>query len=266
MESMRGRKDATAFPAPNEERRRTLRPRLAHGLLLAALLSILAGFAGLDRIFYEQVSQRLNTESSPVDRDFYTITRPFWLFCRYAFAHALGGVVIYFLIVGLHSKGFRPANCGLIAVLTAALLANLLQAEIGRLRPNRSNSAHSSVRRHLLAALPHKTSFPSGEAATAFAMAAVLQRVWPRGRYVTYGLALLASTARLVNGAHYLSDVVAGAALGSMIAGSLYRYADRHYEKVKSACQRLYPAACRQAGLPGSPGRAPSRSGSKSGP
>jgi membrane-associated phospholipid phosphatase len=243
---------AGAPSAPREQLCRPLSSYLAPALLAAGLALILAGFAGLDRIFYEQVSRRLNTESSPLDRDFYAVTRPFWLLCRYAFAHALGGTVIYSLLVGLHPRGFRTANCGLVAVLAAALLANLLQAQIGRLRPNRSYSTQIFQRSVAGRVLPNGTSFPSGEAATAFAIAAVLRRAWPRGRYGSYALAVLASIARLVNGAHFISDVAAGAVFGFAVASAVYRYADRYYQRVTSAIWHPWFRAVPPDDLPGS--------------
>lgn len=62
-------------------------------------------------------------------------------------------------------------------------------------------------------------SFPSGHAASAFALASVLD-VDLRGTFgywhlpVVYGAALCVAESRLYNRAHYLSDVIAGSAIG----------------------------------------------------
>jgi membrane-associated phospholipid phosphatase len=54
-------------------------------------------------------------------------------------------------------------------------------------------------------------AWPSGHTQTAFAVAAVMALVAPRWRLPVYLVAGLVGLSRLVNGAHYLSDVVAGA-------------------------------------------------------
>jgi membrane-associated phospholipid phosphatase len=56
-------------------------------------------------------------------------------------------------------------------------------------------------------------SFPSAHAAGAVAMAIGLSWVFPRGKVIFIGLALLASFQRIESGAHWLSDVIAGAAV-----------------------------------------------------
>jgi membrane-associated phospholipid phosphatase len=73
----------------------------------------------------------------------------------------------------------------------------------------------------------HEVSFPSGEAATGFALACVLTRLFPRGRPAFYAGGSLAALARLVNGAHYVSDVAAGAMLGVLVAGAVFKYVER---------------------------------------
>jgi len=57
-------------------------------------------------------------------------------------------------------------------------------------------------------------AFPSGHAALAFATAAALAILMPRWRWAFYGIAALTAAERVLEGAHYPSDVVAAAALG----------------------------------------------------
>jgi membrane-associated phospholipid phosphatase len=74
---------------------------------------------------------------------------------------------------------------------------------VGRERPDGSN----------------RQSFPSGHSAITFAAAAVIQRHlgW-RHSVIAYGVASYVAASRLHDNRHYLSDVVFGAAVGS-IAG-----------------------------------------------
>jgi membrane-associated phospholipid phosphatase len=193
-------------------------------VLLAGLL-ILVGFLGLDRVFYEQVSLRLNTEY-PLDRDFYAVTRPFWLVVRVAFAYGVGGAGAYALIFVLHRERWRAANRMLIAVLVPVVLAFVLEGIIGRLRPNQADShlAFAPPFSALFQTHQRKVCFPSGEATMAFALAGVLARLFPRSTVAFYVLGGLASVSRLINGAHYLSDVAAGALLGFFCARAIYTY------------------------------------------
>jgi membrane-associated phospholipid phosphatase len=61
-------------------------------------------------------------------------------------------------------------------------------------------------------------SFPSGHATTAFALAALLALWYPRWAAGFLALAGLVALSRVVLGAHFPSDVLAGAALGTAVA------------------------------------------------
>lgn len=61
-------------------------------------------------------------------------------------------------------------------------------------------------------------SFPSGHACLAFANAAVLAILLPRWRWVFFVIATVTATERVVENAHFASDVVAGAGLGILCA------------------------------------------------
>ena len=163
----------------------------------AALVVIVLGFLGLDRAFYSNVSCRLETKDNLFDRDFYTVTKPFWWACRYAFAHVIGAVALIAAIAVLHPRRWRAASAAAVAVLVAALVANGAQALIGRPRPNQADLAQRG-----LSADESHAGFPSGEAATALALATVLSRSWPRYRAAFYACGTLTAASRLVTGAH----------------------------------------------------------------
>jgi membrane-associated phospholipid phosphatase len=61
-------------------------------------------------------------------------------------------------------------------------------------------------------------SFPSGDASLAFAMAMSLSITIPRHRWIWWTLAIIVGIERIAENAHYPSDVVAGAALGIIVA------------------------------------------------
>jgi membrane-associated phospholipid phosphatase len=66
--------------------------------------------------------------------------------------------------------------------------------------------------------LPTTASFPSGHAASSAAGAFALSRVWPAAALPLWLLALLVMLSRVVLGVHYVSDVIAGALVGLLVA------------------------------------------------
>lgn len=60
-------------------------------------------------------------------------------------------------------------------------------------------------------------SFPSGHAATAFMAAAVLSHRYPKTRYIMLTIATLVAVGRVIIGAHFIQDIVVGAAIGYTI-------------------------------------------------
>lgn len=66
-------------------------------------------------------------------------------------------------------------------------------------------------------------SFPSGHATTMGALAVGLSLLWPRGLPLFLVAALLVAASRIIVTAHYLSDVLAGAALGAVMAWAIWQ-------------------------------------------
>jgi undecaprenyl-diphosphatase len=71
---------------------------------------------------------------------------------------------------------------------------------------------------HPLVAVPHSYSMPSGHATTAFATAVAIGLVHRRLLAPLLVLASLIAFSRVWLGVHYLTDVVAGAAIGSAVS------------------------------------------------
>jgi undecaprenyl-diphosphatase len=71
---------------------------------------------------------------------------------------------------------------------------------------------------HLVGNPPYGTSFPSGHTTSSFALAVALTIRWPKLGPFVLPLAALIGLSRIVVGAHYPTDVAAGALLGSAVA------------------------------------------------
>ncbi|MHB8901959.1 MAG: phosphatase PAP2 family protein [Thermoguttaceae bacterium] len=87
-------------------------------------------------------------------------------------------------------------------------------------------------------------SFPSAHTATAVGLAAALAWQYPRARVFFFTMAALVATQRVTGGAHFLSDALCGAAVGSVVAtftlhhGRLAAWFDRFEAQTPSSSDR----------------------------
>lgn len=103
----------------------------------------------------------------------------------------------------------------LIAHGAVALLVTLLKHVVGRPRPKFNHAGGFQLWPSMDNGFD---SFPSGHAAAAFTVAAVLARRYPSARWIWYGTAALVTFSRILRGSHFVTDVMAGAILG-LVAG-----------------------------------------------
>ncbi|MHB8139480.1 MAG: phosphatase PAP2 family protein [Smithellaceae bacterium] len=73
------------------------------------------------------------------------------------------------------------------------------------------------------------TSFPSGHSLTAFALATAFSFLYPRWSVFAFIAAVMIALSRVVLTAHYLSDVIAGAAVGIICSLGVKYLFDRLY-------------------------------------
>ena len=130
-------------------------------------------------------------------------------------------VAVALLIIGLMLRMPREAvagRVGLLAVMLGGLSGQVVKNLFCRSRPLAEKSGQFFVEFPCLGKGSGFISFPSGHSVTAFAMAFVLSRAYPRYAFLFYGLAGLVALSRVYLAKHFPSDVVAGAALG-LLAG-----------------------------------------------
>lgn len=168
-----------------------------------------------------------------------------------------GMSAICLLLLGYTAASFRfqaltDARAMLLVVLfsfaASTLIGDPLKELLGRPRPAEELAGQiNTVGRH------GSPSFPSGHAAKSFALALPFVLIVPAGsivvRTVKLSLLLVASLvcySRIALGAHYLSDVLAGAALALAcvpiaiaVANSVYRRGNVTSEKLNTVVMRL---------------------------
>lgn len=120
----------------------------------------------------------------------------------------------------LGMRGFA----GAATVAGAGLLDQVLKNVACRARPMAPGAGAFFTNFPCFPAPYATASFPSGHATTAFATAVVLALWYPRGTGVFVGLAVLVAVSRVMLGAHFPSDVLAGALLGSGVALVVHAY------------------------------------------
>lgn len=142
-------------------------------------------------------------------------------------------------VIGLASSDRRIEDLGLHTVESVAL-GNLITASIkivaGRARPyvSKDNARNFQLFRGLKN--DDYRSFPSGHATAAFAFASIISAEtshwWPDTRWiigpVMYGAATLTGVSRIYNNQHWASDVIAGAAVGTLTGIKVFRYQHSH--------------------------------------
>jgi membrane-associated phospholipid phosphatase len=137
----------------------------------------------------------------------------------------------------LHDASWLAA----IAFASAGLVEFALKHLVGRPRPDVELAGAGLIGPHFLADFD---SFPSGHATSVFTVAAVFAAYYPRLRWPLYALAAAIALGRVYLERHYVSDIVAGAAIGLALAVWVCR--SRHRRAfLRRLC--LEPAADRRA-------------------
>jgi membrane-associated phospholipid phosphatase len=129
-------------------------------------------------------------------------------------------------------------------LLAAGVITPLLKLTVGRLRPVQGGDADEF---HAFSG--RNNSFPSGHATEAFALASVFasrSRGWVVPT-IAYALASGVAFARVNDRAHFASDVVAGAVVGTLVGRSIVH---RHSDKTENSVPSVLPFVTRRgAGL-----------------
>jgi undecaprenyl-diphosphatase len=128
-----------------------------------------------------------------------------------------------------------------MAIVSSGLFCDLVKLLVGRSRPKLLyESSIYSFNAFSTEAVWH--SFPSGHTVTIFALAAAIKCLVPRWQYYLYSIAGVVAASRVIVGAHFVSDVVAGSVIGIAVTDMLcHWFASRRwvFEHDKNGCIRV---------------------------
>jgi len=194
-------------PTANRSQDERLR-RLGHWLSVVGVLAIAASL--LIMRVDQQLSSAIRLGKIPGDlRKMIDLSE--------AFAHGSGVAAILVALYLCSSRSRAAVWIAVMMTITSGLAANGLKAVFTRARPYTFDAAAGSTD---IAGLDifgggsfwnaSIRSFPSGHTATAWGLAIGLSLLYPRGTAVFIVLGCLATFQRLVSGAHFPSDTLAG--------------------------------------------------------
>lgn len=166
--------------------------------------------------------------------------------------YGLGAVAATFYLIGRKNNDYRARETGL---LSAEALVNSMIA--GAALKGITQRARPMDGRERSEFFDGGSSFPSGHSTQAWAVATVIAHEYkdrPAVQIAAYGIASAVSVARFTGHKHYISDVLAGSALGFSIGKFVYHAHHREMLKeeddgeiVKSAWPFITPQYSRQA-------------------
>ena len=207
-----GVRDSIAGMAESCENSAVLPNSLQQQLLMPAVLALLAGCA----LWVDMpLSHYFRQKPWPGD-----LARMVSL-CE-AFGYAGSVLLILLAAAVLDPRGWRVLPRLALAAYGGGLSANLFKLFVGRHRPLDEMHLAETVRETFTSWDGHQhvhltQSFPSAHTATAAGLACGLAYFYPRGKWLFVALAALVALQRMYSREHYLSDVLAGAAVGTLV-------------------------------------------------
>lgn len=145
---------------------------------------------------------------------------------RFGAEYSVGVVGGFYLAGSLASDdtAIMVAQDGLAAsIIASGLITPAIKIATGRSRPNEDAGTYNF---QSLGASNRNSSFPSGHTTEAFALASVISahydKIWVKSS--AYTVATLVGVARSYHGAHFASDVLAGALIGTWVGQSVVEH------------------------------------------
>ncbi len=119
-----------------------------------------------------------------------------------------------------------------VYILIVGIITQIIKHVVGRPRPNHTDFEDVfSFKYFTMESNFH--SFPSGHSSTIFIVCFILVSVAPKLRYFFYFLASVVAFSRVIVGAHFFTDIVAGAILALISFKVLNKLIENEYNKYK---------------------------------
>jgi membrane-associated phospholipid phosphatase len=180
------------------------------GVAAVATVAVVGTAYFLDDGLQKAIQKNRNSTADAIARD----SAPFG--AEYSFI-VLAGFELEGLIFD-DDESRAVAQDGLAASIIAGGITEGLKLSVGRLRPNQ-HTAQGRKGVHYFEPFHNDPSFPSGHTTQAFAVATVISEHYDSLAVDigAYGLAALVGYSRLESNSHYVSDVLAGAFIGTAV-------------------------------------------------
>jgi membrane-associated phospholipid phosphatase len=250
-----------ASTQPESESRPPIRWRrlaVIWGIVIAVIALLLVGNAALDtyawrvtrwtlgdREFYsfekykaEQAGKPdlpfFATSNPPLGGKIYKRTDSLWEVLK-AFGEGWIAIIVAGTLWVYYRYRWAVPAAAFIAISVAGGLSVLIRLAAGRNRPIHIDGVNDWELWRGFFNGGKDVSFPSGHATVAFAAAAVLSYLSPKGKVAFICTATGTAISRVAMGAHFWSDVIFGAAFGWTVALLLIAWMERPFLKLEAA-------------------------------
>ncbi len=181
--------------------------RIPHVLSASMLLLIVLSYFYLD----QSIALWCHKHLSQNEKELFIVITKFGESTFYLIGFALGAILFHFY---WKRPIWKNKSLFLFAVVAiSGIIADIIKIIAGRYRP-------SELFDHVMFGFDFFhidrafTSFPSGHTTTAFALAMAITYLWPKHSPIAWIAAIAIGISRIAIGAHYPSDVLAGALSG----------------------------------------------------
>ena len=184
---------------------------------LTLLFILLAATVALLLLEYRRLPAALNL---PLKGD---IKRESWWLQQYGQSICTPVAALLIWELDPAQEATRKAVTLIVTVAATSLVCGILKRLFGRVRPGNPRPERGPAGKFLgpsfqLRGHSHRHSFPSGHTASAIALTAILAAFYPHGWTTFWLLAVACAVLRYILDAHWPSDIVAGMAVGYVVA------------------------------------------------